>query len=372
MKISKLIIAATAALTLAGCAKVSDTTTITGTVVPEGLDGVNVVIRGQLDTIVPVTDGKFTLTLPTDLCVFAKAEAGSCSASFIPDGTTLKIVLDEESTVTSASPKISVQERLNAFNAKIEELSGTFSAKRQEIFSDETLDDEQKKEAFDQFYDTFLESYCQYNKEVLEANKDNFIAILTLDEVRYNLDDEEISELISSLAPALQENRYVQSMNEAIQARIETGEGKMFKDFTIETVVGMSRSIPPKPVYRTASFSDYVGKGKYVLVDFWSPWCGPCKREMPNIKSIYEKYKGKNFDVLSIAVWERQGPEVTINTAIELGMDWSLLNNAGSIPTDIYGIEGIPHIMIIGPDGTILKRGLYGEALAEAVAEYLD
>jgi thiol-disulfide isomerase/thioredoxin len=108
-------------------------------------------------------------------------------------------------------------------------------------------------------------------------------------------------------------------------------------------------------------------------VDFWAPWCGPCKREIPNLKAVYDKYAGKNFDILSIAVWERQPVQVTIDTAAELGMNWSHINNAGSVPTEIYGVEGIPHLMLIGPDGTILKRGFHGaEGINAAVAEYLD
>ncbi|MCI6493540.1 MAG: TlpA family protein disulfide reductase [Bacteroidales bacterium] len=371
MKISKLITAATAALTLASCAKVSDTTTITGTVVPEGLDNVNIVIKEQLDTLVPVTDGKFKIEIPANVCVMATASAGECAVSFIPDGTKLNIVLDNESKVESSSPKISVQARYNDFNTKLEAMFEEFSAKRQEIRSSD-MSDEDKEEAFNDFYDTFMEGYKNYNIEVFDANTDNIIGIVALDNFRYEISDEEIAQRIDALTPALQEHSYIASMKEAVQARIATAEGKMFTDFTVETVVGMTRSIPAQPKYSTVKFSDYVGKGKYVLVDFWSPWCGPCKREMPNIRAIYDKYHGKNFDVLSIAVWERQGPEVTIDTAAELGMIWNQINNAGSVPTEIYGIEGIPHIMLIGPDGTILKRGLYGEALAEAVAEYLD
>ena len=141
----------------------------------------------------------------------------------------------------------------------------------------------------------------------------------------------------------------------------------------MNSVVGMTRSVPPQPKYSEVKFSDYVGKGKYILVDFWAPWCGPCKREIPNLKAVYDKYAGKNFDILSIAVWERQPVQVTIDTAAELGMNWSHINNAGSVPTEIYGVEGIPHLMLIGPDGTILKRGFHGaEGINAAVAEYLD
>ena len=147
----------------------------------------------------------------------------------------------------------------------------------------------------------------------------------------------------------------------------------MFVDFTVEHVYGYDRSMDPHPLKQEVKFSDYVGKGTYVLVDFWSPWCGPCRREIPNIQQVYEQYKDKGLQVLSLAVWERKPQSHTIETAAELGMDWLHINNCGQIPTDIYGVEGIPHLMLIGPDGTILKRGFHGlEGIRAAVAEYLQ
>lgn len=372
MKIRTTIFAASAAAIIASCAQVAETTAINGVVVPEGLDAVNIVIKGKVDTLIPVNDGKFAVELPTDICALASASAGQYAVNFIPDGTKLAVVIDEESTVKSSSPKISVQEKFNAMTEKDKAFGEEYTAKRREILSDESMSDEERQEAYEEYYESFMETYSAYYNDLLDDNKDNILAVLALDNLRYELEDEEIVGKIAALAPELREHDYVKAMRKAVEARIETAEGKMFKDFTVETVAGTTRSIPPKPVYRTVKFSDYVGKGKYVLVDFWSPWCGPCKREMPNIKAIYEKYKGDRFDVLSIAVWERQGFEVTLNTANELGMTWNQINNAKSVPTEIYGIEGIPHIMLVGPDGTILKRGLYGEALAEAVAEYLD
>ena len=92
---------------------------------------------------------------------------------------------------------------------------------------------------------------------------------------------------------------------------------------------------------------------------------------MPNIKAVYDKYHGENFDVVSIAVWEKQPVEVTIETAEKLEMTWNQINNGQREPAELYGVEGIPHIILFGPDGTILKRGLHGDQIEEVVSSYL-
>ena len=373
MKIRSILFATLGVAVMASCTgRVSDVTEITGTVVPENITDVKVVLGTVVDTLVPVTDGRFTVTVPTDMSVLGVVSVAHYAANFIADGTPLTIVLDEKSTVTSKYPKISVQERLNAFSEADAAYAEEYGAKRMEISADTLLTDEEKQEKFQEFYASFMKDYKSHNEKAYLENTDNFISLFALQNLRYEYEDAELDSLLNLLVPELQEHSFVKSMKEAVAARVATSEGKMFTDFTVNSVVGMTRSIPPQPKYAEVKFSDYVGKGKYVLVDFWAPWCGPCKREIPNIRKVYEKYADKGFEVLSIAVWERQPVEVTINTAAELGMDWQHINNAGSVPTSIYGIEGIPHLMLIGPDGTILKRGFHGlDGIEAAVSEYL-
>lgn len=222
------------------------------------------------------------------------------------------------------------------------------------------------------FYDDFVERYIDFNLDAAKKNIDNDVAVQVLMNLRGLLEDAQVDEIISMMPEAMLENEQVAYLKKGLDARKATAEGTMFQDFTVEHVYGFDRSMDPQPLKKEVKFSDYVGKGTYVLVDFWAPWCGPCKREIPNIKTVYDKYKDKGFEVLSLAVWERQPVNVTIETAAELGMDWLHINNCGSVPTDIYGVEGIPHLMLIGPDGTILKRGFHGlEGIEAAVAEYI-
>ncbi len=374
MKIRSFVSAILGVALVASCTgKVSEVTEITGVVVPEGIDEVAVVVGTAVDTLVPVTDGKFSITVPTDLTVMAVVAAGECNANFIADGTPLEVVLDAESVVTSKYPKVSVQEKLNVFDATDKAYGEEFSSERQSIMADTLLTDEQKQAKYMESYESFVDKYVDYNVQVAQENTDNFIALFALRNLNGLCDDEQMKELLAALAPALQDHSFVKGLQESIDARLATAPGQMFKDFTVNTVVGQTRSIPPQPKYAELKLSDYVGKGKYVLLDFWAPWCGPCRREMPNIKTVYEKYADKGLEVVSIAVWERQPVEITINTAAQLGMTWPQINNAGSEPAALYGVESIPHLILFGPDGTILKRGFHGlDGIEAAVAEYLE
>ena len=119
---------------------------------------------------------------------------------------------------------------------------------------------------------------------------------------------------------------------------------------------------------KTTRLSDYVGRGKYVLVDFWGSWCGACKYEIPSIISAYNKYKSKGLEVVGIAVWDK--PEDTLKAIDEMQIPYPQILNTQNIATDLYGIKGIPETILFAPDGTILARGLRGEKIEKKLAEF--
>ena len=268
----------------------------------------------------------------------------------------------------SCAPKKSVEEKLAEFTEWNEKFSDDYRANMMSLKGN--------PEAAKAYDDSAYTAYLEYNKAALMNNLDNAVGVAALKEVYSDLEDDELTQALEQLSAPLdkKDSIFVARLKEALVTLKATAVGQPFTDFTVEHVSGVDKA--GNPIIVKKSLSDYVGKGKLMLVDFWSPWCPPCKAELPNIKAVWEKYHGNAFDVLSVAVWEesrRMTWRNTIDTAAVYGVTWNQLNNGHQEPAALYGIQGIPHMILFAPDGTILARGesLRGDALDPAIAKAL-
>ena len=225
----------------------------------------------------------------------------------------------------------------------------------------------------EQIYKDMTEKIPVICKKYYEGNADNTVGALAFhmmlqwlsadelkkywdmasDKVRMELKDE-VSMLLAEKGLELDENNQMVEKTSG-----NTAIGQKFTDFDVKTV----------ETQESGRLSDYVGKGNYVLVDFWAFWCGPCIGEMPNLANIYKKYKGKNFNLVSISVDDSL--EETKAAIKNNNMAWTqLMSDAKAIDED-YGISFIPYMILFGPDGTILEKNLRKEEIGKALEKYL-
>ena len=192
----------------------------------------------------------------------------------------------------------------------------------------------------------------QLEDSTRKANIDNALGRVMFYDYAMGLSLEQLDKELAA-HPRFAKIPRIQTLRESLLKKAETSVGKKYKDFEV-TYNG-----------KTQRLSDYVGNGHYTLVDFWASWCGPCIRETKVIKKLYDKYNGKGLEFLGVAVWDE--PDKTLKAIEDHQLPWPMIINAQKIPTDLYGIQGIPCIILIAPDGTIVSRDQQEQALIDDV-----
>ncbi|RPD40916.1 TlpA disulfide reductase family protein [Chitinophaga barathri] len=179
-------------------------------------------------------------------------------------------------------------------------------------------------------------------------------------ELKDRLTEDEFSRQFGSLDVKVRNSKFGRSIAAEISsANAEKADAGTAKDFEQKDPKG-----------KTVKLSSF--RGKYVLIDFWASWCGPCRQENPNVVAAYHKFKNKNFTILGVSLDKSKSAWLE---AIEQDrLEWTQVSDLqgwANAAAQLYRVQGIPQNFLVDPNGKIIASNLRGRALEKKLAEIL-
>lgn len=206
-----------------------------------------------------------------------------------------------------------------------------------------------KQRPFDKVIDDFV-----------RAHPSSWVSYIALDqEVRHHdISPESAASLYDALTPSLKQYEYVQALGDLVGLYAGRGDVSA-KDLTLDDASG-------KPV----SLASY--RGKYVLLDFWASWCGPCRAENPNLLKAYNDYSSKNFTILSVSLDKVR--DAWLKAVSEDKLPWTQVSDLKAFESPVarsYKVNAIPSNFLIDPSGKIIGTNLRGMDLSRKLEEVI-
>ena len=313
----------------------------------------------KLDSAV-VANGAFTFNGRQDAAVnryitYTPAEGKRIMADFFLENGNITVALGEESKI-AGTPNNDIYQAYKTESAALnKEIMAMYEKGKAE-----EMTDEQKAEM-----EKTLEGL--YNKQndliynTIDANITNPVGIHLWPGNSYSMELEQLQALAAKVPAEYKSNERIAKLLKRIEVLAKTAVGQKFTDFTL-----------PSPEGNPVKLSDIIAKNKYTLIDFWASWCGPCRREMPNVVAAYKEYNKKGFGIVGVSL--DSDAEAWKKAIKDMGMTWEHMSDVKGWECEgaaLYGVNSIPATVLVAQDGTIVERNLRGEAIKEKLAELL-
>ncbi len=324
---------------------------------------------------VDVIDGKYSFTgslgdpLMASLRVKYKEEPGSKTIRAISYNRDVKQLFLENSRISIVSTDSFANAAIKGSKAHTEfvgweamlkeenKVAGELNKQYNEFYKQKN---QPGMDSLDAEFDKLTVLKNEKNKKYLTENPSSPIAMFIFRQyVGYDIDADVAEPVFLSLAEKLRNGPAGKEMADRIEVAKKTGIGRMAMDFTQNDTLG-------NPV----SLSSF--KGKYVLIDFWASWCGPCRQENPNVVKAFNTYKEKGFTVLGVSLDQPNAKDKWMKAIHDDNLTWTQVSDLKFWKNDVavqYGIQAIPQNFLIDPQGKIIGKNLRGEGLNKKLAE---
>jgi len=212
-------------------------------------------------------------------------------------------------------------------------------------------------EAFETEVRKLAKSYYEAALSFLENEPVSMVtAYVVASELLYDPQVKRLDNLVAKFDEQVANSRYAMIINANLASARKVMPGAQAPVFSMNDMEGNPVSLE---AYR----------GKFVLVDFWASWCKPCRQENPRMLSIFNRYKGPQFDMLGVSI--DRSKEQWKQAVIADQLNWTQVIDESEVAVNAYGVVGIPANVLVGPDGAVVAKNIFGKELEAKLSELL-
>ena len=360
-KISLLTLSlALTALSIHACSQ-DKSSVLRGTDLPSEMEGQYVYLydgQAKVDSAL-VKDGSFEVKMPQETSTkIYTVLMGSKGMPFFSEPGTSTLVVDGDNFAYDPG-STELNKKVTTLYSRFNALYGDFMAANQQLMQEVqagggTITEEISAKG-EKLSDDFNTKVAALSREYFDDNKDNAFGLLALS-IYPMTDPKGFVEMYESAGEAVTSNEDMQKLYAMQKGELKTASGSPYADVTMTDETGKS-----------VKLSNYMEDGKYLLVDVWASWCGPCRAAMPHLAEIAKSHAG-TINVLSVGGLN-ETPEANAKAREELGMTWSTFFDSKSSLADAYGVKSIPTLILISPEGTIVLKTNRPDEISDKISE---